>query len=395
MIKRTLESEILKDLGYFPSLAIIGPRQSGKTTLAKMLMAQTGKPTLYLDLESANDTYRLQDPETFFWAHEYHCIVIDEVQLMPSLFPLLRSVIDRNRTPGRFILLGSASLELVRGASESLSGRIAFHELSPLTLAEARSVGVNLREHWFRGGFPLATLAPDTETSNRWLDQYFRSFVERDLRILLKQDIEPENMRRFMLMISHLHGQTMNVSALAGSLGIATLTANRYLDLLQGAFWINRLQPWFANLGKRLIKMPKLYYRDAGLLHRLQGITESEKLQIHPLLGASWEGYVIEQIRLATQFRWQYFYYRTHAGAESDLYLISPTGKTWCIEIKAANTPIITKGFYHSVEDLKPDFKYVIVPGDTAQEIIIRSDGLRICPLEIFLNQELLEPLKV
>ncbi len=314
---------------------------------------------------------------------------------MPSLFPLLRSVIDRNRTPGRFILLGSASLELVRGASESLSGRIAFHELSPLTLAEARSVGVNLREHWFRGGFPLATLAPDTETSNRWLDQYFRSFVERDLRMLLKQDIEPENMRRFMLMISHLHGQTINVSALAGSLGIATLTANRYLDLLQGAFWINRLQPWFANLGKRLIKMPKLYYRDAGLLHRLQGITESEKLQIHPLLGASWEGYVIEQIRLATQFRWQYFYYRTHAGAESDLYLISPTGKTWCIEIKAANTPIITKGFYHSVEDLKPDFKYVIVPGDTAQEIIIRSDGLRICPLEIFLNQELLEPLKV
>jgi predicted AAA+ superfamily ATPase len=389
MIKRYLESEILKDLGYFPALAIIGPRQSGKTTLAKMLMAQTGKPTLYIDLESASDIYRLQDPEAFFWAHENHCIVIDEVQLMPSLFPLLRSVIDRNRAPGRFILLGSASLELVRGASESLSGRIAFHELSPLTLAEAISVGVNFREHWFRGGFPLATLAPDTETSNRWLDQYFRSFVERDLRILLKQDIEPENMRRFMLMISHLHAQTMNVSALASSLGIATLTANRYLDVLQGAFWINRLQPWFANLGKRLVKMPKLYFRDAGLLHHLQGITEPEKLQIHPLLGASWEGYVIEQIRLVTQFRWQYFYYRTHAGAECDLYLISPEGKTWCIEIKAANTPVITKGFYQSVEDLKPNFKYVIVPGDKAQEIIIRSDGLRICPLEVFLKEEL------
>lgn len=309
---------------------------------------------------------------------------------MPSLFPLLRSLIDRNRVPGRFILLGSASMELIRGASESLSGRVAFHELSPLLLTEAMSGGVTMREHWFRGGFPLATLAPDTETSNRWLDQYFRAFVERDLRILLKQDVEPENMRRFMLMIAHLHGQTMNVSALAGSLGIATLTANRYLDLLQGAFWIHRLQPWFVNLGKRLVKMPKLYFRDAGLLHRLQGISEPDKLQIHPVLGASWEGYVIEQIRLATQFRWQYFYYRTHAGSESDLYLISPEGKTWCIEIKAANTPVITKGFYQSVEDLKPDFKYVIVPGDNHQETIFRGDGLRICSLEAFLTQELL-----
>jgi predicted AAA+ superfamily ATPase len=301
----------------------------------------------------------------------------------------LRSVIDRNRIPGRFILLGSASLELIRGASESLSGRIAFHELSPLYLEEVRSGGITLSEHWFRGGFPLAILAPDSETSNRWLDQYFRSFVERDLRILLKQDIEPENMRRFMLMISHLHGQTMNISALAGSLGIATLTANRYLDLLQGAFWVNRLQPWFVNLGKRLVKMPKLYFRDAGLLHRLHGIPEPEKLQIHPLLGASWEGYVIEQIRLATKLRWQYFYYRTHDGAESDLYLISPEGKTWCIEIKASNTPVISRGFFQSVEDLKPDFKYVIVPGRIDQETIFRSDGLRICPLELFLNQEL------
>lgn len=389
MIERHLASEILKDLRYFPALAIIGPRQSGKTTLAKMFMAQTGKPTIYLDLESSVDVYRLQDPESFFLAHDNHCIVIDEVQLMPGLFPLLRSVIDRNRTPGRFILLGSASPELVRGASESLSGRVAFHELSPLDLAEARSGGILMREHWFRGGFPLAALAPDTDTSNRWLDQYFRSFVERDLRILLKQDIEPENMRRFMLMISHLHAQTLNVSQLAGSLGIATLTANHYLDLLQGAFWVHRLQPWFVNLGKRLVKMPKLYFRDSGLLHRLQGISEPEKLQIHPLLGASWEGYVIEQIRLSTLFRWQYFYYRTHAGAESDLYLISPQGKTWCIEIKAANTPVITKGFYQSIEDLKPDFRYVIVPGSKQQETIIHGNGLRICSLEVFLDREL------
>ncbi len=385
MIKRLLEAEILTDMRYFPALAIVGPRQSGKTTLAKILMAQTGKPTIYVDLESESDTYRLQDPEPFFLANENHCIIIDEVQLMPRLFPLLRSVIDRNRVPGRFILLGSASPELIRGASESLSGRIAFHELSPLNTAEAASGGISMREHWFRGGFPLASLAPDTDTSNRWLDQYFRSFVERDLRILLKQDIDPENMRRFMLMISHLHAQTLNISQVAGSLGIATLTANRYLDLLQGAFWIHRLQPWFVNLGKRLIKAPKLYFRDSGLLHRLQGIAQPDILQTHPLLGASWEGYVVEQIRLATLFRWQYYFYRTHSGAESDLYLISPEGKTWCVEIKASNTPVITKGFYQSIEDLKPDYKYVIIPGNN-KEMIIRNDGLRICSLVDFLT---------
>lgn len=388
MIKRYLETEILTDLAYFPALAIIGPRQSGKTTLAKMLISHTRKPAIYLDLESAGDLYRLQDPETFFLNHENHCIILDEVQLMPQLFPLLRSVIDRNRLAGRFILLGSASPELIRGASESLSGRIAFHELSPLHLAEVLSGGLSMQEHWFRGGFPLAALAPDINTSNRWLDQYFRSFVERDLRILLRQDIEPANMRRFMIMISHLHGQTLNVSNLSSSLGISTLTSNRYLDLLQGAFWVNRLQPWYVNLGKRLVKMPKLYFRDSGLLHRLQGIADFDKLMTHPILGASWEGYVIEQIRLLTQFRWQYYYYRTHAGAESDLYLISPEGRTWCIEIKAANTPIISKGFFQSIEDLKPDFKYVIVP-EAKGEMIVRQDGLRICGLKFFLETEL------
>ncbi|MEI6411218.1 MAG: ATP-binding protein [Bacteroidota bacterium] len=389
MIQRQLAAEILKDLRYFPVLAIIGPRQSGKTTIAKMLLTQTDKPSIYLDLESASDQYRLQDPEAFLIAHEHHCIVVDEVQLMPQLFPLLRSVIDRNRMPGRFILLGSAAPELIRGASESLSGRVAFHELSPLNLAEVRQVSIAMHTHWFRGGFPLAVLAPDTETSDRWLDQYFRSFVERDLRILLKQDIAPENMRRFMLMMSHLHGQMLNVSQFAGSLGISTVTANRYLDLLQGAFWINRLQPWYVNLGKRLVKSPKLYFRDSGSLHRLHGIAEPEKLQAHPLLGASWEGYVIEQIRMATLFQWQYHYYRTQTGAETDLYLISPEGKTWCIEIKAANTPVISKGFFQSVEDLKPDFKYVIVPGGGPGPII-RSDGLKICSLEHFLASELL-----
>jgi hypothetical protein len=388
MIERSIAKEIQRDLTYFPAIAIIGPRQVGKTTLAKMLMASAPKSAIYLDLESDLDVYRLQDPEAFFLSHQNQCIILDEVQLMPQLFPLLRSVIDRNRQPGRFILLGSASPALIRGASESLSGRIAFHELTPLHILESLSGGISMQKHWFQGGFPLSSLAPDSDLSKRWLDQYIRSFVERDLRILLKQDIEPEKMRRFMLMMSHLHGQTLNISQLAGSMGIATQTANRYIDLLAGAFWVNRLQPWFVNLGKRLVKTPKIYFRDSGVLHRLQGIASHESLMAHPLLGVSWEGYVIEQIRNVTLHSWQYYFYRTQTGAESDLYLIAPNGKTWCIEIKASNTPVITKGFFQSIEDLKPDYKYVIVP-EGKEEMIIRSDGLRICSLRLFLEQEL------
>jgi uncharacterized protein len=388
MITRYLESELLRDLAYFPAVALIGPRQCGKTTLAKMLLSKTERPTLYLDLESSVDLYRLQDPEAFFMAREEYCIVIDEVQIMPALFPLLRSVIDRNRVSGRFILLGSASPELVRGASESLSGRIAFHELSPLQLGESGSAAIPMAAHWFRGGFPLSLLAPDDDTSHRWLEQYFRTFIERDLRFLLRQDIEAEKMRRFMLMLSHLHGQILNTSELAAAMGIATQTANRYLDLLQGAFWVHRLQPWYANVGKRLVKSPKIYFRDTGILHYLQGIQQAPNLLAHPVVGASWEGYVIEQIRLATRLRWQYFYYRTHGGAEVDLYMRSPQGKTWCIEIKTSNTPVVSKGFYECVADLKPDYLYVIVPGGVGSGIIERDNGLKVCSLEVFLEQE-------
>ncbi len=382
MITRNLALEIIKDLGYFPAIGIIGPRQSGKTTLAKLLMEQIGKPTTYLDLESEADRYLLRDAEPWFLANTDRCIIIDEVQLLPQLFPLLRSVIDKNREPARFILLGSASPELVRNSSESLAGRIAFHELSPFGIQELEGV-LPLRKHWLRGGYPLAAIAPNDEMAFRWMDSYIRSFVERDLRVILRQDIEPENMRRFLLMLSHLHGGILNISSIANSLNMATATVTKYLDLLEGAFWITRIQPWFVNIGKRLVKSPKLYFRDAGLLHSLLGITNEQQLLSHPVVGASWEGYVIEQIRIATQFKYSYHFYRTQVGAETDLYLRSPQGTTWCIEIKSSNTPVISKGFFQCIEDLKPDRKCIVVPETRP---IKRSDGVEIWSLEDFLR---------
>lgn len=302
---------------------------------------------------------------------------------MPRLFPLLRSIIDRDRVPARFILLGSASPELILQNSESLAGRISFHELAPLSLEEVTGL-IGMREHWFRGGFPLAVLAPSEEFAGRWLESYLRAFVERDLRVLFQQDIAPETMRRFLLMLSHLHGSSLNVSNLAASMGISPITANKYIDLLEGAFWLRRLRPWFANLGKRLVKSPKLYFRDSGLVHRLWGLNGQHNLLGYPALGASWEGYVIEQVWLTAGPPWEMFYYRTQVGAEVDLLLVSPRGQKFCLEIKTSNTPNISKGFFQSIADLKPDFSYVIVP--EADELT-RSDGLVICGLSTFLEK--------
>lgn len=216
------------------------------------------------------------------------------------------------------------------------------------------------------------------------MDNYLRSFVERDLKVILKQDIEPENMRRFLLMLSHLHGQVLNLSGLASSLGLATATVSKYIDVLENAFWARRLQPWYVNIGKRLVKSPKIYFRDAGMLHRLLGINTQDQLAAHPVLGTSWEGYVIEQIRLTTGPNWQHYYYRTQVGAESDLFMMSPSGKKYCVEIKASNVPAISKGFHQSIADLQPDFKYVVVP---EAQPFDRPDGLRVCNLSAFLTE--------
>ncbi len=246
MIQRNLLSRILQDLTYFPIVGIIGPRQVGKTTLSKMIQEEYAvKPFLYLDLELTSDLNKLRDAETYLQFHEDKCIIIDEIQRMPELFALLRALVDKKKEPARFIILGSASPGLIRDASETLAGRIAYCELTPFSFTEIKNI-IPMREHWLKGGFPDALLAPETELTWRWLENFAKTFIERDLREL-GHEISPSILRRLLSMISHIHGQLLNISDLSRSLGISQPTIRRYLDLLEGGFIISRLQPFFRN----------------------------------------------------------------------------------------------------------------------------------------------------
>jgi hypothetical protein len=360
----------------------------GKTTLAKHLQSQLEKrlgiDTLYLDLELDTDTRRLDDAETYLKSQAERCVIIDEIQRMPRLFPLLRALTDLHRRPARFILLGSASPTLMRGASETLAGRIAYTELMPLSLTEIYGT-VPMREHWLRGGFPTAFMAPKLPQTFRWLSNFIQTFVQRDLPEL-GHGISTENFGKLLQMLSYLHGNLLVVADLARSLGVSSPTINRYLDLLEGSFIIQRLQPYHPNVTKRLVKTPKLYFRDSGILHQLARIQSIDQLLSHPLIGASWEGYVIEQIRRLLGNDWQYFFYRTQAGAETDLVLISPAGEKLCVEIKYSNSPVISKGFYESIKDIQPDKQYVIIPDDAGYP---KADGTVVCSLHDFLTTHL------
>lgn len=385
MINRHLAKSVLDSLSYFPVAGIIGPRQVGKTTLAKLLLTQIPKPSIYLDLELDADVSKLNSAQAYLQSHQDKCVVIDEIQLMPRLFSLMRALIDQDRVAARFMILGSASPSIIRESSQSLAGRIAYSELTPLSLMEVESAGISQNEHWFRGGFPDAVLAPDATKSALWLRNFTNTFMEKDLKAM-GYEISLNTMSKLYRMIAHVHGQLLNVNTLSSSLGVSNPTVNKYLDLLEGGFLIHRLEPYYINLGKRLIKSPKIYFRDTGILHQLANISNFEDLQGNPLLGASWEGYVIEQIRRVTENNWQYYFYRTVVGAEVDLMLISPNGRIVCIEIKYSLSPTLSKGFYQSVEDLKPHFQYVIVPSG---ESYFLNDKLKVCGLSTFLKEEL------
>ncbi len=384
MIERLLTQKILRDLTWSPIVGLVGSRQVGKTTLVKHLQSQIAKPSLYLDLELREDWFKLEDAQTYLAGHADKCVIIDEIQVRPELFALLRALTDQKREPARFILLSSASPHIVKLNTETLAGRIAYHELPPFSYSEVRSL-FSQEEHWLRGGFPGSLLAPEVLISRKWLDDFTETFIHRDLSRL--GFVVPAGLVRNMLsMLAHLHGSMFNASALAASLGVTQPTVNKYLELLEGSFLIRRLPPYFANLGKRLTKSPKLYLRDSGLLHYLLRVFDMEHLRGNPAVGASWEGYVLEQIiREAPEFS-DFYYYRTQNGAEVDILMITPKGKKVCIEIKFSVSPSISKGFYQSIEDLQSDFNYVITPSG---ERFDRSDGLRICPLSVFLEQEL------
>lgn len=390
MIKRTLINEIPKLLSFFPVLGLIGPRQVGKTTLVKVLSEQLPKPILYLDLENLNDYTLLEkDPQWFLEQQTDKIVVIDEVQRMLSLFPLLRSLIDQKTEGGRFILLGSASPELLAKSSETLAGRIVYRELTSIRLDEAKQSNIGLEQHWLRGGFPRALLAPDAELWYDWQESFMKTYVETDLR-LLGLKASPIVIQKLLRMLVTIQGMTVNYSNIGNSMGISGVTIQNYMDYLEHSFIIRRLQPYFVNVGKRLVKSPKLYFRDAGMLHYLSNIDDYDSLVTNIIAGHSWEGYVIEQIISRLAGNVHPYYYRTQNGAEIDLCLLKGNEIVAAFEIKLSNKPSTSKGNTEAVQDLKSQHNFIVTPSSEAFTI---NSLWQVCNIENI--WEYLQPLKV
>ncbi|MBL4629284.1 MAG: ATP-binding protein [Roseicyclus sp.] len=364
MIDREKYHEVTELLDSFPAVAIIGPRQVGKTTLAHEI-AET-RPSVYLDLESERDRVKLSDPGYYLRQHSDKLIVLDEIHKVPEIFQEMRGVIDENRRKGRetgqFLILGSAAVDLLRQSGESLAGRIAYCEMFPLNI---REVGPDRQEQlWWRGGYPDSFLAKNDRLSDVWRRDFIRTYLERDVPEFGPR-ISAERLRRFWTMLAHLHGGLLNSANLARSLEVDNKTITNYLDLLVDLLLVRRLQPWHSNVKKRLVKSPKVYLRDSGILHTLLQIPDFEALLGNPKLGDSWEGLVIENVVSALPSGVQPYFYRTSAGAEIDL-LLDFGQETWAIEIKKTTAPKLSKGFHIACEDLKPSRKYVVYGGDEA-----------------------------
>lgn len=384
MVKRFVTEQLIEILRYFPVTGIIGPRQVGKTTLSHLIVSHLNKETIYVDLENPRDYAKLFDPVLFFEGNADKCIILDEIQRMPELFPVLRSMVDQKRVEGRFILLGSASPEIIRNSSESLAGRIAYVELTPFNLTEI--IGDNkddLYKHWLRGGFPNAYLAPSDELVFQWHYNFVKTYVERDLP-LLGLDIDRIIIQKLWTMAAHMHGSILNLSNLAKSLELSPNTVKRYLSFMEEAFLIRQLQPYFMNIKKRLVKSPKLYIRDSGILHYLLNIPSRSDLEGHPVLGNSWEGYALEQILQKIPKNIHAYFYRTHEGAECDLVLVSGNNPQKSIEFKYTSSPHPTKGMFQSFEDLKTKENYIVTPNT---DDYLLKENLRVCSLETFLTK--------
>jgi predicted AAA+ superfamily ATPase len=363
MIPRYLMSEVLKALDEVPAVCLVGPRQVGKTTLALAVAEQ--RRAVYLDLESEQDRAKLADPEAYLAQHLGELVILDELHRVPRLFPVLRGMIDRMRRQGKraggYLLLGSAGLGLLRQSGESLAGRVRFLELAPFSVLEP--TGRSLEELWLRGGFPESLLAASNSQSLRWRQDFIRTYLEREIPQFGPR-VPAEALRRLWTMLAHLQGAVLNSSELARNLGLDVRTVNRYLDLLTDLFLVRRLQPWFSNIGKRLVRSPRLYLRDSGLVHALLQIQDLEGLLAHPVVGASWEGFVIENLAACAPDGTSLYFYRTVGGAESDLLLFLPDGTRWIVEIKRSLAPRPERGFYSACQDLKPTHAFVVYPGN-------------------------------
>lgn len=376
MIERLRHRERIGELlAQFPVVALLGSRQVGKTTLARQLATAWPGPVRHFDLEDPDDDKRLADA-AFVLRPLAGLVVLDEIQRRTDLFPLLRVLADRPETPARFLLLGSAAPELMRHASESLAGRIAFHELDGLGLDEIPA-GL-LARHWLRGGFPRAFLADGDKASREWREAFIRTYVERDLP-QLGIALPAATMRRFWTMLAHYHGQTWNGSELARALGVSDKTVSRYLDILEGTFMAWRLRPWHTNLGKREIKAPKVYLSDSGILHSLLGIGDEAGLLAHPKCGASWEGHALREIVRRTDARRdEVYFWGVHTGAELDM-LIVRDGRRYGFEAKLTASPAVTPSMRSAAEVLALDHLYVVCHG--SGEPWPLSEGITALPL--------------
>lgn len=368
MIPRTAAVRLRTLLDRFPAVALLGPRQSGKTTLAQMLKDELGHAAVYLDLELPSDRAKLLDPELYLSAHQNQLVILDEIQRTPGIFQVLRGLIDDQRRKGKragqFLLLGSASIELLKQSAESLAGRIAYLELTPFTAAEVEGTGPGALDRvWLRGGFPDSFLAPTDPISFEWRLAFIQTYLQRDIPVLGPR-VPAETLHRFWQMLAHDHGQLFNAARLAAGLGVSGQTVGRYLDILVDVLLVRRLQPWTRNAGKRLVRSPKVYVRDSGIVHALLRIVDREQLLGHPVVGPSWEGFIIENLLAAAPAGTGAWFYRTSAGAEIDLLLELPAKGLWAIEVKRSiGSPQPSKGFQIACEDVKATSRFVIYPG--------------------------------
>jgi len=385
MIDRRIKADLIDRLDQAPAVALLGPRQVGKTTLAREI--GDTRPSLYLDLESDADRARLSDPELYLEGHEDKLVILDEVHRLPGLFQILRGLIDRGRRKGlkagRFLLLGSASIDLLAQSGETLAGRISYLEMRPLDVLETGEQAMD--RLWIRGGFPDSFLAGSERVSQRWRRDFIRTYLERDIPMLGPR-IAAETLRRFWTMLAHHQSGLLNASEFARSLGIDSKTVAAYLDLLVDLLLVRRLEPWHSNSAKRLVKSPRVYVRDSGLVHTLLNLPGQEDVLGHPVAGASWEGFAIENLIAAAPEGTQANFYRTAAGAEIDLLLSPPGEGVWAIEIKRSLAPRVERGFHHACEDLRPARRIVIYPGAEAYPM---GNGIEAMPL-VEAGQELL-----
>jgi uncharacterized protein len=384
LITRKIIKEIKISLGFFPVVALIGPRQVGKTTLAKQIMADSEVQSLYLDLERQADLFKLNDAELFFSQNSEKLIVIDEVQNKKDLYPLLRAFVDQNRKPGQFLLLGSASPELIRHSSESLAGRIAYHQLHPFDLTEIPE-SVTQFDLWIRGGFPDMLFAKSDDLAHNWMRNFISTYLNRDL-IQLGLNASSHVIRDLWIMMAHLNGQLFNATTLANSLGVTTPTIKRYVDFLEDSFLLKSLYPYSWNMKKRLVKTPKVYMTDTGILHHLVRVNDLNDLSGNPIIGSSWESFVINQVIAIKKDRNDIYFYRTHHNAEVDLVVTRGLKVVAAAEIKYSNSPQLTKGNFQAFDDLNAPQNFVITP---SSDDFLFKENIRVCSLKTFINNYL------